>query len=205
MSLDRVRLLGIANAERQRLGRTIQYAAPDTWERPSACEGWWNRDVMAHLGAQDTAAAQLLNGEPAIELDEFHASLGEGTFTVEGFNSMVVNRRSGLPYREVLTLWGKAADAFLALAGKLGEQEWTSASIPWLSGDIAPRYLVQSRVVEWWVHGEDMRATNGLGPQVQHWPVHLTCDLGIRMLPWALSRSVISLPGRSIQVDLGGA
>jgi uncharacterized protein (TIGR03083 family) len=205
MTLDRLTLLGVAHAERQRLGRTIQYAEPETWQQPSACEGWWNRDVMAHLGAQDTAAAQLMNGEPAVELDEYRATLGDEEFTVDGFNAYAVNRRSGLPDREVLTLWGKAADSFLAFVSPLDDQEWTSKKVPWLSGDIAPRYLVQSRVVEWWVHGEDMRATNGLGPQIQHWPIHLTCDLGIRMLPWALARAGLAYRGRSVQVDLGGA
>lgn len=205
MSLDRLTLIGIAHAERQRLGRTIQYAEPQTWQQPSACDGWWNRDVMAHLAAQDTAAAQLVNGESAVELDEYRARLEGKEFTVDGFNEFAVNRRSGMPDREVLTLWGKAADAFLALVSPLDDQEWTSNKVPWLSGDIAPRYLVQSRVVEWWVHGEDMRATNGLGPQIQHWPVHLTCDLGIRMLPWALERAGLQVRGRSVRVDLGGA
>ncbi len=205
MRLDRVELLGIAHAERQRLGRTIQYAEPDSWERPSACPGWWNRDVMAHLGAQDTAAAQLLTGEPAAELDEYGESLGGHELTADGFNAFVVNRRSGLPYREVLTLWGRAADAFLSLAARLSDEEFRGTKVPWLSGDIALRYLIQSRVVEWWVHGEDMRATNGLGPQIQHWPVFLTADLGIRMLPWALGRAGLSFDGRSLRVDLEGA
>ena len=65
MSLDREQLIGIAHAERQRLGRMIQFADPPTWEQPSAADGWWNIDVMAHLAAADTAAAQLLAGEPA--------------------------------------------------------------------------------------------------------------------------------------------
>ncbi len=205
LSLDRTTLIGVANAERQRLGRTIQYAEPETWEQPSACPGWWNRDVMAHLGAQDTAAAQLLNGEPAVELDEYRESIEDAEFTVDGFNAFVVNRRAGLPNREVLTLWGKAADAFLALASGLDDEAWRTKRVAWLSGDIAPRYLVQSRVVEWWVHGEDMRATNGLGPQIQHWPIYLTADLGIRMLPWALGRAGLSFPGRSVRIDLEGA
>jgi uncharacterized protein (TIGR03083 family) len=203
--IDRAALLGIASAERQRLGRTIQYAEPQTWEEPSACPGWWNRDVMAHLGGQDTAAAQLLNGEPAVEFDEFRASLGDRAFTVDALNAFLVNRRSGLPYRDVLTFWGKAADAFLSFAGGIDDDAWTSRAVPWLSGDIAPRYLVQSRVVEWWVHGEDMRATNGLGPQIQHWPIFLTADLGIRMLPWALERVGLSFPGRTVSVELEGA
>lgn len=204
-ALGREWLLGVAHAERQRLGRTIQYADPGTWEQPSACSGWWNRDVIAHLGGQDTAAAQLLSGEPAVEIEEYLSSRGDGSLDVDGLNAFLVNRRAGVGFREVLTLWGKAADALLALAARLTDEEWTQMRIPWLSGDIAPRYLIQSRIVEWWVHGEDVRATNGLGPQIQHWPIYLTADLGIRMLPWALARAGLPFAGLSVQVDLEGA
>jgi uncharacterized protein (TIGR03083 family) len=187
VTVDRRTLLGIAHAERQRLGRTVQYAEPRTWEQPSALPGWWNRDVMAHLASHDTAAAQLVKGDPAEELDDYRASLNGEPFTVEAFNRWAVERRSGLDTRDVLVTWGKAADAFLAYTGLLSDDEWEGRRYPWLAGDIAARYLVQSRMVEWWIHGEDMRATNGLGPEYQHWPIHMTIDLGVRMLPWALA------------------
>ena len=204
MTIHRETLIGLAHAERQRLGRMIQFADPDSWEVPSACPGWWNRDVVAHLAAQDTAAAQLVKGDPATELEEYRESLGDAPFTVDGFNAWAVNRRSGLPTREVLTVWGQAADALLAYAALLSDDEWAQRRFPWLSGDIAARYLIQSRIVEWWVHGEDMRAGNGLGPMPQQWPVYLTADLGIRMLPWTLAQVGLSFPGRSVQVDLEG-
>jgi uncharacterized protein (TIGR03083 family) len=203
--LEREQLLGIAHAERQRLGRMVQYAEPETWEQPSACEGWWNRDVMAHLGALDTAAAQLVKGDPAVEMDEYRVSIDGQEFDVEGFNKWSVDRRAALPTREVLELWGRAAGSFLAYCALLGEEEWRTTKIPWLSGDIAIRYLVQSRVVEWWIHGEDVRATNGLGPAWQHWPIYLTADMGIRMLPWALGRAGVNASGRSVRVELSGA
>ncbi|MGH2681074.1 MAG: maleylpyruvate isomerase family mycothiol-dependent enzyme [Actinomycetota bacterium] len=205
MSPDRTTLLGVAHAERQRLGRTIQYAEPETWEQPSALPGWWNRDVMAHLAAHDTAAAQLVKGDPAEELEEYRGSLNGAAFSVDSFNEWVVERRSGSPTREVLVTWGKAADAFLAYAGLLSEQDWEARRFPWLAGEIAARYLVQSRIVEWWIHGEDMRATNGLGPEYQHWPVHLTIDMGVRMLPWALAREGLDLSGSSVQIEVDGA
>ena len=101
--------------------------------------------------------------------------------------------------------WGQAADAFLAYAGLLSPEDWERERFSWLAGDIAIRYLVQSRVVEWWIHGEDMRATNGLGPEYQHWPIHLTIDLGVRMLPWALAQAGLDLTGRSVQIEVDGA
>lgn len=204
-TLDRTTLLGVAHAERQRLGRTVQFADPQTWEQPSALPGWWNRDVMAHLAAQDTAAAHLVKGDPSIELEEYRAQLGDQPFTVDGFNAFTVARRAGLPTRDILVLWGRAADAFLAYAGLLSEEDWDRKRFPWLAGDIATRYLIQSRLIEWWVHGEDMRATNGLGPEYQHWPIHLTIDMAIRMLPWALAQAGLDLTGYSVQVDVEGA
>jgi uncharacterized protein (TIGR03083 family) len=208
VAIGRERLLGIAHAERQRLGRMVQFAEPETWELPSAAAGWWNRDVMAHLAAGDTAAAQLVAGDPAEELEEYRRGLGDEAFTVEGWNAWTVGRRSGIDTREILDTWGRAAEAFLAYAARLDDDEWRDARYPWIAGDIAPTYLVQSRVVEWFLHGEDMRATNGVaqGWQLawQHWPVHLTIDLGVRMLPWALSQIGLDLSGQSVQVDVTG-
>jgi uncharacterized protein (TIGR03083 family) len=206
VSVSREQLIGIAHAERQRLGRTIQFSPPSIWEEASVCVGWWNRDIMAHLAGQDTAAAQLMKGDPPVELDEYRASLpADEPFTVDGLNAYLVNRRSGVPFREVLTTWGLAAESFLAHAALLTDDEWQDRRSPWLSGSIAPRYLIQSRIAEWWVHGEDIRAAAELGPGFEHWPVHLTVDLGIRMLPWVLEEAGIDLQGRSVQVDLEGA
>src|SRR4029077_3230704 len=102
VSLSRDQLIGTAHAERQRLGRTIQFAPADSWEQPSAIPGWWNRDVMAHLAGQDTAAAQLMKGEPPTELEEFRSALADGQdFSVDDLNAFLVNHRSGVGHREV--------------------------------------------------------------------------------------------------------
>ncbi len=205
MSLDRETLMGVAHAERQRLGRTVQYAEPPTWEQPSACAGWWNRDVMAHLAAGDTLSAQLVAGEPAAELEEFRAAHPDEPFDIDTFNAWTVNRRSALDTREVLTLWGQAAESFTANAAALSDEDWAEKRFDYIAGPIAARYLVQSRVVEWWLHGEDVRATNGLGPQYQHWPIYLTIDLAVRMLPWSLGRDGLDVAGRSVRVVVEGA
>jgi uncharacterized protein (TIGR03083 family) len=201
--VERTRLVGIAHAERERLGRTIQFVAPGAWDEPSPCEGWTNRDVMAHLAAQDTAAAQLLGGGPAEEFDAFRAANGD-EFWVDGFNRWAVEVRRDIPTRDVLTAWGRAASAFLEHAADLTDEEWGTRRIAWVAGDIAVRYLIQSRIVEWWVHGEDVRLGAGLEPNLQHWPIFLTNDLGIRMLPYALGLAGLSFPGASVRVDLEG-
>ncbi|HET9310171.1 MAG TPA: maleylpyruvate isomerase family mycothiol-dependent enzyme [Actinomycetota bacterium] len=205
MSLEREELLGIAHAERQRLGRMIQYADPGTWEQPSAAEGWWNRDVIAHLAAGDTIAAQLVAGEEPAELVAWRADHPDVPFDIDAFNDWTVSRRSGLDTREVLTLWGRAADSFLAHCASISDDDWASERFDYIAGPIAARYLVQTRVVEWWLHGEDVRATNGLEPNYEHWPVFLTIDLSVRMLPWSLGRDGYDLSGLTVRVDAEGA
>lgn len=201
--MDRIELVGIAHAERERLGRTIQYAPPDSWDAQSPAAGWTNRDVMAHLAAQDTAAAQLMGGEPAQEFEAFRQA-NDGDFWVDGFNQWAIEIRAQTPTREILTAWGRAADAMLERAVDLDDDAWRTRRIAWVAGDIAVRYLIQSRIVEWWVHGEDIRAGAGLEPNLQHWPMYLTNDLGIRMLPYALGLAGLSFPGASVRVDLEG-
>lgn len=203
MTLERTQMLGIANAERARLGRTIQYAPASIWDGESVCAGWRNRDVVAHLVAQDTAAAQLVAAEPAVELDAFREANG-GELWVNGFNEWAVRLRAEAPARRVITDWGRAADAFLELCARLTDEDWRSMRVEWVAGPIGVRYLVQSRVIEWWFHGEDLRESTGLEENPQHWPVYLTNDMAVRMLPYSLARAGLSFPGRSVRVDLEG-
>jgi uncharacterized protein (TIGR03083 family) len=197
VTIDRTTMLGAARAERARLGRTIQYSPADAWEADSVCAGWRNRDVVAHLAAQEVAAAQLVAGEPAVEFDAFRVANG-GELWVSGFNEWAVRRREGAASRQLITDWGQAADAFLILASRMPDDGWRATKVDWVAGEIGVAYLVQSRIIEWWLHGEDLREGAGLEENPQHWPVFLTNDLAIRMLPYSLGQVGISLPGRSV-------
>jgi uncharacterized protein (TIGR03083 family) len=203
VALDRKQLAGVAYAERERLGRTMQYTGPAAWDADSVCAGWRNRDIVAHLAAQDIAAAQLLAGESAVEFGAFREA-NDGDLWVNGFNEWAVKVREEQPTRQMITDWGQAARAFLVRASRLTDDEWRTKKIEWVAGEIAVRYLVQSRIIEWWFHGEDIREGSGQEENPQHWPVYLANDMAIRMLPWVLGRAGVSFPGRSVAVDLEG-
>jgi uncharacterized protein (TIGR03083 family) len=205
MSLDRAWLLGAARAEREALGRTIQYTEPPSWDEPSVLPGWRNRDVVAHLAASDVAAASVLAGEAPAELEEYAKSLDGGAFGVDGFNRWAVERRAGEPFRSVVLEWGRAADLFLARAAKIPAAEWPTRRVPWVAGDLGVRYLIQSRVVEWWLHGEDIRAGAGLPARIEHPPIHCVNDMAIRMIPYALALAGSTFPGRSALIELSAA
>ena len=201
--IPRVEMLGAASAERERLGRTIQYAPAGAWASDSVCDGWRNRDILAHLAAQETAAAQLMNDEPAVEFDAFREANG-GDLWVNGFNESAVRAREEIAARQVALDWGRAADVLLEAAARLSEDEWSTKKIEWVAGSIGARYLIQSRTIEWWFHGEDIRESTGLEENPQHWPLYLANDLAIRMLPWSLGRAGLSFPGATLRVDLEG-
>jgi uncharacterized protein (TIGR03083 family) len=200
--LDRTWLLGAARAEREALGRTIQYTPPDAWEQDSPAEGWRNRDIVAHLAATEVAAAAVIEGEVPSEFDEYSKTLNGEPFSVEAFNEFSVKKRAGEPFRVVVREWGKAADLVLVRGGKLTDEEWSDRKVDWVAGRIGVPYLVQERVVEWWLHGEDILAGGGNPPRLEHPPIFCVNDFAIRLIPWSLGQAGHTVRGKSVKIDL---
>jgi uncharacterized protein (TIGR03083 family) len=204
MTISRNELLGIARHERDALGRTVQYTPPERWEEDSPCEGWRVKDVLAHLAANDVTAAALVADETPTELEDYRKELRDRQFTRDGWNEWSAARRSDTSVVSLGLEWGRAADLFLSRAGQASDQDWNEREIAWVAGPLRLKYLVQVRVAEWWVHGEDIREGAALPPRAQHWPVYAVNDLAIRMLPYSLSVQGHSGPGKTVSVDLEG-
>ncbi len=202
--MDRDRLLAVARHERDALGRTVQYTPPERWLVESPGDGWRVKDVLAHLAASEAAAAALVGGEDAAELDEYRTSLEGQPVTPGGWNDWSVARRADVAPVALGLEWGRAADLLLSRAGAASDEAWREEEIPWVAGDIRLRYLVQARVAEWWVHGEDIREGAALPPRREHWPVYTVNDLAIRLIPYSLSLAGLSFPGRVVRVSLDG-
>ncbi len=205
MTLERTWLLGTARAEREALGRTIQYTPPEAWPAESVSPGWRNRDIVAHLAAHEVAAAAILGGEAAAEFEEFVKAQDGEPFQLDTFNGWTVERRAGEPFRSVVSEWGRAADLFLARASKIPPEEWTTQKVPWVAGEIGVSYLIQTRVMEWWLHGEDILAGADLPARIEHPPVFCVNDLAVRMIPYALSLVGLSFTNKSVRVELDAA
>jgi uncharacterized protein (TIGR03083 family) len=204
MTLDRSWLLATARAEREALGRTVQYTAPEAWDAESPCEGWRNKDVLAHLAASDVAAASIIADEEATEVEEYRKTLDGREFRGPEWNDWTVERRRDVPTLQLATEWGRAADLLLSRAAKADDDEWQDRMVAWTAGDIRLGYLVQARVAEWWAHGEDVREGGLLPPRREPNPIYALNDLAIRMIPYGLSLEGRSFPGRSVRIDLEG-
>jgi len=205
MALDRSWLLATAREEREAVGRTMQYTEPQYWDQPSGCDGWRNRDVVAHLASAEAVAAATLRGEALQEVERYFAGLTDGTSpTVDGFNDYAVAQRSEQSVRAVIGEWGRAADAFLAGCAAVADGEWETRRVYWIAGDMRIPFLLQSRVMEWWLHGEDIRSGADLPPRRVHNAIFCVNDLAIRSIPYALSLVGLTFPGKVVQVDLEG-
>ena len=197
-------MIATAKAEREAMGRTIQYTPPEAWEQPSVSPGWRNRDIIAHFAASEVAAAAAVAGEVPAEIEEFQKGREDQPFSVDEFNEWSVRRRADEPFHSVVREWGHAADLFLARAAKVPPDEWATRKVWWTVGEIGVRYLVQSRVMEWWLHGEDVLAGGGNPPRLEHPPIFCVNDLAIRSIPYSLALAGLSFPGRTIGIDLEG-
>jgi len=204
MTLDRDQMLTTARHERDALGRTCQYMPPDRWEVPARREGRRVKDVLAHLAASDVAAAALVAGEEATEVEEFRKSLDGEDFTDDAWDEWVVEKSKNDSPVSLAREWGRAADLFLARVGEASAKDWNEREIPWMASDIRLKYLVQARVSEWWVHGEDVREGGRLPPRREHWPIYVVNDLAIRLIPYSLSRAGLLFGDKSVRIDLDG-
>jgi uncharacterized protein (TIGR03083 family) len=203
MELTRDRMLAIARAEREALGRTVQYTPPDRWEAESPAEGWRVKDVLAHLAASDVAAASVVAGETLDEVQEYRKTLEPGTpLSGDGFNDWSVARRAETPVHSLALEWGRAADLFLARVAEATDEEWFEKEVAWITADLRLRYLVMVRVAEWYGHGEDIREGAALPPRLEHFPIYVVNDLSIRMLPYSLSLAGHSFPGKTVEIEL---
>lgn len=160
--------------------------------------------MLGHLAASEVAAAALVAGEEATEVEEFRKTLEGEQFTGDAWHEWAVDKRREASPVSIAMEWGRAADLLLVRAGKASDEDWNEREIPWIAGDIRLKYLVQARVSEWWVHGEDIREGGRLPPRREHWPVHAVNDLAIRLIPYCLSQAGLSFGDESVQIELEG-
>jgi uncharacterized protein (TIGR03083 family) len=203
--LERTWLLGTAKAERDAFGRTIQYTPAEAWDQESSSAGWRNRDIVAHLAGTDVAAAALLGGEEPSEIEEFLKSReGDLSLPVDEINAFMVEKRREAPFRAVAMEWGRSADLLLRRAAEVPADDWEGRRVPWIGGEFRLPYLIQSRVMEWWLHGEDVLAGGDNPPRFEHPPIYCVNDLGVRLIPYGLGLAGLAFPGSSIRITLEG-
>lgn len=98
----------IMDEEAARLDAHLSGLADDEWSRPSRCEGWSVRDVVAHLATVEDYHRACLDGE----VQAFVAGFGErGATDLESANALGIADRADLTTADLVAAWrGSSAE-----------------------------------------------------------------------------------------------
>jgi uncharacterized protein (TIGR03084 family) len=163
---------------------------------PSLCTGWSVRDVVLHLVVGDDLALRALEGE---------RPLPEPTDDDDVLRDLavrLVRAHGDVPLAEAVAMSVDRRDRMLAAVAGLGAADLLE-EVPWAATAVSRRALVQSRLMEAWIHGWDLRRPLGI-PQPFDDRVWWVSDLAVRTLPYAFAKARRRPPARDVRVALDG-
>jgi uncharacterized protein (TIGR03083 family) len=99
----------LLNNETQRLDSFFRSLDDQNWSRPTRCEGWTIKDVLAHLATNEEYNRACLDDD----LQSFLQRAGEaGVNDVNSLNEWGVKRRAEQPAEQILEEWASAQQDF---------------------------------------------------------------------------------------------
>jgi uncharacterized protein (TIGR03084 family) len=162
----------------------------------SLCEGWDVRDVVVHLVVGDDLAFRTLQGEDCFPdpTDDEDILQSESNARVE--------RLAALDLANAVDRFRSGRERLLGRIAELGPAE-LSEPVSWASKPITTFSMVQSRVMETWVHGWDLRHPLGIPMPFDDRAWWLT-DIGVRHVPYALAKAGVEPRPIELSVSLTG-
>jgi uncharacterized protein (TIGR03084 family) len=134
-------------AEQADLGRALEKAPPDDWDKESHSPGWSARDHVSHLAFFDEAAARAITDPSAFVAEVQVAMQSAGTF-----EQAYLDRGRAMTPVGVLDWWRTASRALISAARTLDP----GARVPWFGPAMSAASFVTARLMETWSHGLDV-------------------------------------------------
>jgi uncharacterized protein (TIGR03084 family) len=165
-------------------------------EVPSLCTGWSVRDVVVHLVVGDDLALRALDGERPLPEPT------DDDTVLQDLAVRLVREQGDIPLGEAIGRYADRRRELLAALGRLSEAD-LGEEVPWAATAVSRRALVQSRLMETWIHGWDVRRPLGIAQPFDD-RVWWVCDLAVRTLPYAFAKERRRPPAGTVRVELGG-
>jgi len=167
------------------------------WKTVTDCPGWTVQDNLSHL----VGIERVMHGLPgtthsAGPRDYVKNPIGE-------VNENEIDSRRGLSGAAVLAEWNEIATARLAALRAASDDYFDApAMTPTGPGTVAD--FLHIRVLDCWVHEQDMRRAVGrpghlAGPAAEH-----TVDRLIRTIPIVVGKRAGTADGQSVVIDITG-
>lgn len=169
----------------------------EQWKLPSELQGWTVQDNLSHL----IGTERFLQGLPftthrSAAVDHVKNAIGE-------INEHEVDSRRHLAGAEVLDEWNELVEVRLATLRSAGDDYFDQqADTPTGPGTMAD--FLHIRVLDCWLHEQDIRRTVGApghlaGPAAEH-----TIDRLARTIPLVVGKRAATPEGGAVAIDLTG-
>jgi uncharacterized protein (TIGR03084 family) len=139
-------------AEHADLDAVVAPLSDAEWETPTPAEGWDIRDQVAHLAYFDVQARTAI-----VDPEAFTASLADIASDPDGWLRRSVENSRTLSPQELLAWWREARAELIEAARPLDPR----ARLVWYGPPMGALSFVSARLMETWIHGQDV--VDGLG------------------------------------------
>ena len=191
-------VISILAEEWQSIETLVQVLGDGEWELPSECPGWTVRDVLSHL----IGIERVLLGDPAPPpLTELPSHVEN---ELGARNEAWVASRRSRPGPEVAREFREVTARRLAELRSWPESRFDEVG-PSPVGEVPYREFMHVRVMDSWVHEQDIRVATGRpghdsGPAAQ-----LSLDRLCSAMPFVVGKQVGAPEGSSVCFELRGS
>jgi uncharacterized protein (TIGR03083 family) len=191
-------IVGVLAEEWGAIDTLARELADDEWEMPSECPGWAVRDLLAHMIGTER---QLLgdSGPPALSEVPAHVANVVGARN----EAWVVSRRP-LPVRAVLEEFRDVTARRLA-----DMRSWPAVRFdeigPSPVGNVEYREFMRVRVMDCWVHEQDIRVATGRPGHDSGPAAELSLDRISSAMPFVVGKQAGAPEGASVRFEVHGS
>ena len=170
----------------------------DDWERPTACPGWTVRDVYSHVIGIESG---LLGRSPAPVLEDHGPHVRN---EMGRSNEAEVLLRRDRPGPEVVAELDEVASARLAALRSMSDADF-AAEIPTPAGPGTYESFLGIRVVDCWVHEQDVRRAAGRPGHLSGAAVDRSLANAVSAMPYVVGKRAGAPEGATVAFDVTGA
>jgi uncharacterized protein (TIGR03083 family) len=167
------------------------------WKLPTDLAGWTVQDNLAHL----IGTERVLHGLPAAAMP---ADMGDHVKNPIGqFNEAEVEARRGRSGAEVLAEWDALVERRVETL-RTADDGYFAKEMATPTGPGTMADFLHIRVLDCWIHEQDMRRAVGRpghldGPAAEH-----TVDRLLRTVPIVIGKRAATPEGRAVIIDIAG-
>jgi uncharacterized protein (TIGR03083 family) len=186
--------LALCFASLSELGSQLSEAQ---WKFPTDCPGWSVQDNLSHIVAYESAeSGGARTSHQAPKFDYVRNPIGEA-------NENEIDSRRTLTGAQVLSEWNEVASRRLNFLRTAGESYFTK-EVMTPTGPGTTADFLHIRVLDCWVHEQDMRRAVGIPGHLSGAAAEHTIDRLIRTVPIVVGKRAATPDGQSVVIDITG-